>query len=96
MGSAPTRVVVVDDHDVIRAGLQVVLARDPDIHLVGMAADGAEALQVVERTQPDVALVDFSMPGMSGVELCERLVARWPKLAVIVLTSYVDDGVRAR
>jgi NarL family two-component system response regulator LiaR len=89
-------VVVVDDHEVIRAGLQVVLARQPDIHLVGMAADGAEALRVVEQTQPDVVVVDFSLPGMSGVEVCERLVGRWPGLAVIVLTNYVDDGVRLR
>jgi len=96
MGSSTTRVVVVDDHEVVRAGLQIVLAREPDIHLVGMAADGGEALRVVEQTQPDVVIVDFSLPGMSGVEVCERLVGRWPSLAVIVLTNYVDDGVRAR
>lgn len=96
MGSGPVRVVVVDDHEVIRAGLQVVLAREPDIHLVGMAAEGSEALRLVEQTRPDVAVVDFSLPGMSGVELCERLVGKWPGMAVVVLTNYVDDGVRAR
>lgn len=96
MGSGAARVVVVDDHEVVRAGLQVVLARQPDIHLVGMASDGAEALRVVEQTQPDVVIVDFSLPGMSGVEVCERLVGRWPGLAVIVLTNYVDAGVRTR
>lgn len=96
MGSSAARVVVVDDHEVVRAGLQVVLAGEPDIHLVGMAADGSEALRVVEQTQPDVVVVDFSLPGMSGVEVCERLVVRWPSLAVIVLTNYADDGVRAR
>lgn len=96
MGSSFIRTVVVDDHEVIRAGLQAVLAREPDIHVVGMAGDGHEALQVVEHVQPDVVVVDFSMPGMSGVEVCERLTARWPNVAVVLLTNYADDGMRAR
>jgi DNA-binding NarL/FixJ family response regulator len=89
-------VVVVDDHDVMRAGLQAVLGREPDLHVVGSAANGTEALDVVEHVQPDAVVVDFSMPGMSGVEVCERLVARWPQLAVVMITNYIDDGVRAR
>jgi DNA-binding NarL/FixJ family response regulator len=85
----PTRVVIVDDHAVLRAGLQQLLAGEPDLEVVGTAADGAEAISVVRRLRPDVVLMDLQMPGVDGVAATREIVAR--ELAdVLVLTSYSD------
>jgi DNA-binding NarL/FixJ family response regulator len=90
------RVVVVDDHEIIRAGLSTLLSREPDIHLVGVAPDGEEGIEMIADVQPDVVVVDYSLPRMSGVELCEQIVSRFPETAVVVLTSYLSDEVILR
>lgn len=90
------RVVVVDDHEIVRAGLATLLAREPDIHVVGLAGDGNQALDVIRDVQPDVAVVDYRLPGMTGVELCERLRATAPSVAVVMLTTYLEDAVVRR
>ena len=87
------RVVVVDDHAIVRAGLAALLSREDDIQIVGMAADGDEGLRLVDSVQPDIAVVDYSMPGMSGVELCSRIVGLHPEVAVILLTTFLDDDI---
>jgi DNA-binding NarL/FixJ family response regulator len=89
----PVRVVVVDDHEIIRSGLSALLARDPDIHVVGMAANGEDGLDVIAACSPDVALVDYSLPRMSGVELCHEVVERHPDTAVVILTGFMGDDV---
>lgn len=86
------RVVVVDDHLVVRAGLGQLLDTVEDIELVGTATDGAEALEVVARTRPDVVLMDLSMPVMDGVEATKRLLAADPDSKVVVLTSFGDQA----
>ncbi|WP_051300728.1 response regulator [Actinomadura rifamycini] len=89
-GPDVVRVVVVDDHPVVRAGLLAILGGRPDIEVVGEAADGAEALAVVARARPDVVLSDLRMPGPDGAELIARLAAAAPRTRVLVLTTY--DG----
>ena len=72
------RVLLVDDHKQVRAGLQSLLKAGEDIEVVGSAADGQEALELVGRVEPDVVLMDLSMPGMGGVEAARRLLEAHP------------------
>lgn len=90
---SPIRVVLVDDHAVIRAGLEQLLAGTGDIAVVGTAADGAEAIEVVRRLRPDVALMDLQMPGVDGVAATRAIMAEELGVDVLVLTSY-SDGER--
>ena len=85
------RVLIVDDHAIVREGLRNFLGLLPDLELVGEAANGAEALAAVARSRPEVVLMDLVMPEMDGVEATRRLAAEHPKVKVIVLTSFSDD-----
>ena len=92
----PIRVLVVDDHEVVRAGLRMLLGRAAGIEVVGEAADGAAAQAAVALTAPDVVLMDLSMPGMDGVEATARLTAEHASVRVVVLTTFADrDHVTA-
>lgn len=85
------RVIIADDHAIVRTGLAALLATAPDIELVGMAADGREAVWLVAAHRPDVALVDLSMPVLDGVEATRAIVAAGTS-RVVVLTSLSDDS----
>ncbi len=85
------RVLVVDDHAVVRDGLERILNRPDDIRVVGTAADGAAAVTLAEREHPDVVLMDLSMPGVDGVEATRSLTATQPEVKVVVLTSFGDQ-----
>jgi len=85
------RVLIVDDHVVVRQGLHSMLADDPDFALVGEAADGAAALRQVEAARPDVVLLDIRMPVMDGLEATRRLRAAYPDVRIIILTTYAED-----
>jgi len=87
------RVVIVDDHEIVRAGLTALLTREIDIDLVGSAGTGERALALIADVHPDIAVVDYSLPGMTGVELCERISVAHPEVAVILLTTYLEDSV---
>jgi DNA-binding NarL/FixJ family response regulator len=87
----PLRVVLVDDHAVVRRGLTDLLASTPDIEVVGTASDGAEAQQVVARTRPHVVLMDLQMPGTDGVAATRAIVASQSDAQVLVLTSFSDS-----
>jgi DNA-binding NarL/FixJ family response regulator len=83
-------VLVVDDHALMRAGLRGVIVAAGDMRVVGMAADGAEAIEAVATTSPHVVLMDLSMPGMDGVTATRRITDEFPDVDVVVLTSYTD------
>jgi DNA-binding NarL/FixJ family response regulator len=89
-----TRLIVVDDHAVMRAGVIALLAGDRTIEIVGEAGDGRTALALVARHHPDVALVDLRMPGLDGVATTTEIVARHPSTRVLILTTYdTDDDI---
>lgn len=90
---APCRVVVVDDHDMIRESISGALGRSPGIEVVGTAGTVAEALQVAVTTAPDVAVVDFALPDGTGVELAGELRTRQPSVRSLILTA--SEGVEA-
>ncbi len=85
------RVLVVDDHPVVRTGLRGMLAADPAIDVVGEAGSGDEALVFVARDRPDVVLMDLRMPGMDGVAATARITADHPAVRVLVVTTYDTD-----
>ncbi len=94
------RVLLVDDHMVVRSGLSTVLAVHDDMKLVGEAGDGEEAIRLCERLQPDVVLMDLVMPKMDGVAATRAIKERWPQIKVIALTSfkekeYVEGALKA-
>lgn len=83
-------VLVVDDHALMRAGLSGLIDGAGDMRVIGMAADGAEALDLIARSSPQVVLMDLSMPGMDGVTATGRISQEYPDVAVLVLTSFSD------
>ena len=86
----PIRVLIADDHDVVRRGFSLVLGTQSDLELVGEAADGQEALDQALRLRPDVVLMDVAMPRMGGLEATRRLKARLPQVCVLVVTSHEE------
>jgi DNA-binding NarL/FixJ family response regulator len=88
---ARLRVLVVDDDDLMRAGLCAVLSADETIQIVGEAADGAEAVERTVRLDPDVVLMDIRMPVLDGIEATRRIVAAAPRARILILTTFEDD-----
>ncbi len=87
-------VMLVDDDELMRAGIRLILNRTDDIEVVGEASDGASALQVAEATNPDVVLMDIRMPGIDGIEATRQMTKRGPRPRIIMLTTFdVDDYV---
>lgn len=92
-GDKRIRVVIVDDHVLVRSGLEVVLGMFDDIVLVGQAGDGAEAVRLCGELRPDVVLMDLVMPGMPGVEATRRILEACPETKVVALTSFIEDDL---
>lgn len=89
--SVPIRLLVVDDHAVVRGGLVALLATIEDMKVVAEASDGAEAVEQYSRHQPDVTLMDLRLKQMGGVEAIQQIRARWPQARIIVLTTFDGD-----
>jgi two-component system, NarL family, response regulator YdfI len=92
----PIRILVADDHLIIRQGLRLILETETDFELVGEAADGAEAVQLCGELHPDVMLMDLRMPVMDGLTAIEHLQAERPETAVIILTTFNEDDLLLR
>src|SRR4051812_26017035 len=85
------RVLIVDDHAVVREGLRTFLELQDDMQVVGEAGEGDEAVALAERVRPDVILMDLVMPGVDGIEAMRRLRRQVPSARAIVLTSFIDE-----
>jgi DNA-binding NarL/FixJ family response regulator len=87
----PVRVLIADDHAVVREGLRAVLGSEPDMEVVGEAATGKEVLERAADLRPDVILMDIQMPGINGIEATRRIIAANQEIGVVILTMYEDD-----
>lgn len=94
--TTPVRIMVVDDHPLLREGVAALIATEPDLQLVAMAADGREAIEQFRATQPDVTLMDLQMPNMSGIDAVISIRNEWPDARIIVLTTYAGDALAMR
>ncbi len=87
----PIRLLLVDDHAILRAGLRMLFAAEEDMTIVGEASSGPEAIQLVRELQPDVVIMDVAMPGMSGIEATRRIKEAYPGVSVLALTMHEDE-----
>lgn len=85
------RVVVVDDHEIVRKGIIAYLQTDDDIEVVGQAASGFSSVEIILREKPDVVLMDLVMDNGSGIEATKQVIEKYPECKIIILTSYYDD-----
>ncbi len=85
------RIILVDDHEVVRLGLRSLLARQPQFEIVGEASTASEAVEKALELKPDIVVMDIRLPGKSGIEACREITSRQPQTKVIMLTSYAED-----
>ena len=86
-----TRIVLADDHTLMRAGLRVLLEREPDLVVVGEAEDGRQAIDLIESLLPEVVVLDIAMPNLNGIEAARQIVAKHPGIAVVILSMHSDE-----
>jgi DNA-binding NarL/FixJ family response regulator len=87
------RLVIVDDHEMVREGLRAILGADPDFEIVGESGSADGLAELVDRTHPDIVLLDARLPGVSGPEACRRLSETHPDVRVIIVTTYSDEAL---
>jgi NarL family two-component system response regulator YdfI len=92
----PIRILIADDHEVVREGLRLLLEDESDFAVVGEAGDGAEAVRLIGEVHPQVVLMDLRMPGMDGLAAVEKIRAQWSEVAVVILTTYNEDELLLR
>lgn len=85
------RLLIIDDHEMVREGLKAMLTAESDFAIVGDAANAEQAFELIERLRPDVLLLDVRLPGMSGIDVCRAVTERYPETAVIILTTFSDE-----
>lgn len=90
------RILIADDHLVVREGLQLILSMEDDFEVAGEAVDGESAVRLAGELQPDLVLMDLRMPGIDGLEAIEQILARWPEMAIVILTTYNEDELMIR
>ena len=87
----PIRILLADDHKLVRAGIRSLLERLPDIEVVAEASDGREALRLIEEHRPQIVLMDIAMPELNGLEATRRVAKTFPDVSVIILSIYSDE-----
>jgi len=90
------RLLLADDHAILRSGLRLLLSEQPDMEVVGEAADGEEAIEKTRELNPDILLLDITMPGVGGLEVLERIKKECPQVRVVVLTMHDDESYMER
>lgn len=90
------RLLIVDDHEMVREGLKAMLVSEPDFSIVGDAANAEQALELIGRLRPDIVLLDVRLPGASGIDVCRAVTEQYPQVAVIFLTTYTDENLVAQ
>jgi two-component system response regulator NreC len=96
MNDTRTRVLIADDHDIVRAGIRHILSQQPDLEVVGEASDGRGVVQLAERLAPTVVIMDIAMPNLNGIEAASQLLRRDPKLGVIILSMHEEEDYLMR
>lgn len=91
-----TRILLVDDHDIVRLGLMTLLNDQPDLEVVGEASTAGEGVKMAEALAPNVILMDIRLPGEGGIEACQQITSRFPACRVVMLTSFADDELVVR
>lgn len=86
------KIILADDHQVVRKGLKALLASEPELSVIGEANDGLEALQLAERLQPDVLVLDLMMAGINGLEVTRQLNKKFPKIAIVILSMHSNEA----
>lgn len=89
----PIRILIADDHEVVRMGIRALIQQHAHLHVVAEAATGEEAVELALQHKPDVVVMDVRMPGMLGVEACQKIVQQLPNTRVVMLTSYAEDDL---
>ncbi len=92
METKKIRILLADDHNIMRRGLRLLLERQPGFEVVGDVADGRQAVERAEATKPDVVVLDIAMPNLSGIEAAQRISASLPHAAIIILSMHADEG----
>jgi two-component system, NarL family, response regulator DevR len=90
------RLLIIDDHEMVREGLKAMLTAEVDFEIVGEAANAEQAYELIARSHPDVILLDIRLPGVSGIEVCRIVTERYPETAVIILTTFSDETLVAQ
>lgn len=90
------RLLIIDDHEMVREGLKAMLTAEADFEIVGEAANAEQAYELIARLRPDVILLDIRLPGVSGIEVCRTVTERYPETAVIILTTFTDETLVAQ
>jgi len=88
----PIRILLADDHSIVREGLRALLERQQEFEVVGDAADGRQAVEMAETARPDVVVMDLAMPGLNGIEATRRITARSPQVSVVILSMHSDES----
>lgn len=92
MTSTSIKIIIVDDHAMVRKGMRAFLGEFEDIHVIGDASDGGKAIDLVKQLKPDVVLLDLFMPGMDGIETIQRLLTVQPHLGIVILTAFASEA----
>lgn len=90
------RILIADDHLVVREGLQLILSMEDDMEVAGEANNGETAVRLAGELQPDVILMDLRMPGIGGLKAIEQILTQWPDMAIVILTTYNEDDLMLR